>query len=103
MAWSTFLGSGNVGSASTSAKSFGSSEQSTSTFVFIVFLSASDGLITQIHAGFFLFDLSYKLHSRDNMAHSFLLCVCFSDDVFLTCVHKTQGYFLPQNERVNAC
>ena len=51
----------------------------------------------------FLFDLSYKLHSRDDMAHSFLQCVCFSDDVFLTCVLKTQGSFLPQNERVDAC
>ena len=28
----------------------------------------------------FLFDLSYKLHSKDNMAHSFLLCVCFYQD-----------------------
>jgi len=52
MAWLTVLGSGNVGSASTSANSFSSSEQSTSTFVYFVFLSTSDGLITQIHAGF---------------------------------------------------
>jgi len=57
----------------------------------------------QVQQAVFLFQLSYKLHSRDHMAHSFLLCVCFSDDVFLTYVHKTQGSFLPQNERANAC
>ena len=74
------LGSRNVGSASTSANSSSSSRQSTSTFVFFVFLSTSDGLITQIHTGFFFLICRTNCTAKINMAHSFLLCVCFFQD-----------------------
>ena len=79
MAWSTFLGSGNVGSASTFANSFSSFEQSTSTFVFCVFVYVG-WLDNANPLRVFLIDLSYKLHSRYDMAHSFC---CMSVSVMM--------------------
>jgi hypothetical protein len=41
-----------------------------------------------------VYDLSYNLHSRDYRAHFSLLCVSFSDDLFLSCMHNMQGPFV---------